>query len=231
MSWNAGNRPLGVAVDAAAPRPGEILRTRVPDTMRGIRFEMGRMVQMVRDAVGDPVVVDAARMVLLASRPKNRVSELGAIFGWTKAHFHYVSDPIGKEYLQSASRMVRQTQVPRQVLAKILGPVYAKARNGVADLSGAQMRGPLPKAMGDCDEGSVLVAAMAGAVGILPRFRFGGAGGSLHHVWVQAFVPPGDDLDVGPEGQWVDMDVTESSYGLGQYAPFARYARMEIFEA
>lgn len=221
---------LGVAVDAPPPREGEVVRTKVPDTMEGIRFEMGRMVQTVREAVGDPVVVDASRMVLLGSTPKNRISEMAALFGWTKAHFHYVSDPINKEYMQTTKRMIRQTQVPKAVLARILAPIYANASNGKVRMSGREMHGPLPKALGDCEEASTFLAGMLGGVGILPRFRFGGAGKSLYHVWVQGFAPPDAELGVGDEGRWIDMDITEPSYELGQHAPFQRYAHMDIFE-
>jgi hypothetical protein len=221
---------LGVAVDAPGPREGEIIRTTVPDTMEGIRFEMGRMVRSVQEAVGDPVVVDAARMILLASEPKNKISELGAIFGWSKAHFHYVSDPINKEYMQSARRMIRQAQAPRAMLARILAPIYGHAKNGVVRMDGREMNGPLPKALGDCEEAAVLTASLAGAVGILPRFRYGGAGKSLWHAWSQAYVPPDGLSGVGPEGQWLDMDITEARYGLGEHAPFRAYAHQEIFE-
>lgn len=222
---------LGVQALAPAPRPGQVLRTPVPDTMEGIKFEMHRMVQHVRDGYADPVVVDAARMVLLASRPKNRVSELGALFGWAKAHFHYVSDPVGKEVIQTAGRMVRQAQAPREMLARILAPIYAKpARGGVVRMDAAEMNAPLPKALGDCDEGAIFMASLAAAVGIMPRFRFGGDGDSLFHVWVQAQVPPGQEYGVSGGPVWVDMDVTEPSYGLGQFAPFRKYAHMEIFE-
>jgi hypothetical protein len=223
-------RHLGVAADAPPPREGEILRTKVPDTMKGIRFEMSRMVQTVREAVGDPVVVDASRMVLLASTPKNRISEMGALYGWTRAHFHYVSDPLGKEYMQTTKRMVRQTQVPRAVLARILQPIYSRGSGGSVRLQGREMLGPLPKAMGDCEEASTFLAGMMGAVGILPRFRFGGAGNSLYHVWVQGFAPGDPQLGIDADGRWIDMDITESSYELGQHAPFERYATMDIFE-
>lgn len=222
---------LGVAAEAMPPKNGQVLRTPVPDTMKGIRFEMSRMVRHVQEGIGDPVVVDAARMVLLASKPKNKISELGAIFEWTKAHFHYMNDPINKEVLQTPQRMVKQTQVPREVLAMILAPLYGRQSNGKVRMASSEMDGPLPQATGDCDEGSVLVASMLGAVGILPRFRFGGEKDSLYHVWAQAYVPPNPDYGVGGDGAWVDMDVTEPSYRLGEFAPFGKYAHMDIFEA
>lgn len=226
------HRPaLGVTALAPAPRPGQVLRTTVPDTMEGIKFEMHRMVQHVREGYADPVVVDAARMVLLGSQPKNKISELGALFGWAKGHFHYVSDPVGKELLQTPGRMVRQAQAPREMLARILAPIYARpAKGGVVRMDASEMNGPLPKALGDCDEGAIFVASLAAAVGIVPRFRFGGDGDSLFHVWVQAQVPPGPDYGVSGGPVWVDMDVTEPSYELGQFAPFRKYAHMEIFE-
>jgi hypothetical protein len=221
---------LGVRADAPGPREGEVIRTTVPDTMEGIRFEMSRMVRAVQEAVGDPVVVDAARMILLASEPKNKISELGAIFEWSKAHFHYVSDPINKEYMQSARRMIRQAQAPRAMLARILAPIYRKAQNGVVRMDGHEMHQVLPKALGDCEEAAILTASLAGAVGILPRFRYGGRGRSLWHAWSQAYVPPDGMNGVGPEGKWLDMDITESTYTLGQHAPFKDYAHQEIWE-
>lgn len=142
---------LGVTAMAPPPRPGQVLRTGIPDTMEGIRFEMHRMVQHAREGAADPVVVDAARMVLLASEPKNRVSELGALFNWAKGHFHYVSDPVNKEFLQTPARMVRQTQVPREMLARILAPIYSRpSRNGEIRMNAAEINAPLPKALGDC---------------------------------------------------------------------------------
>ena len=175
-------------------------------------------------------LVPATRMILLASQPKNKVSELGAIFNWAKAHFHYVNDPSNKEVLQTPARMIRQTQIPRALLAKILAPIYGRQRDGEVRMSAAEMNAPLPKALGDCDEGSSLVAAMCGAVGILPRFRFGGDEESLYHVWTQAHVPPSAEYGVRGDDVWVDMDITEPSYELGQFAPFRRYAHMDIFE-
>jgi hypothetical protein len=225
-------RGLGATATSAPPGPGEVLRTTIPDTMEGIKREMHRMVMHVRQGVGDPVVVDAARMILLASTPKNKISELGALFNWAKAHFHYVNDPVNKEVLQTPARMVRQTQVPRQLLARILEPIYGMAANGVVDMGrrAAPMNGPLPKALGDCDEGASMMAALCGAVGILPRFRFGGDEDSLYHVWAQAHVPRSPDYGVHGDDTWVDMDITEPSYTLGEFAPFKRYAHMDIFE-
>lgn len=71
---------------------------------------------------------------------------------------------------------------------------------------------------GDCDEISTLEASLLSAVGIPARFRFGGEGLELTHVWVQAEV----------EGTWFDLEST-GYLEAGYYYDFPRYAVRAIF--
>lgn len=59
---------------------------------------------------------------------------------------------------------------------------------------------------GDCDDKSILLAALLGAIGY--GWRFVGialAPGQFSHVWVQANVPARGSLG----GRWVDLETTE----------------------
>lgn len=224
---------LGDAAMAPAPRAGEYRRTQVADSADGLKREMHRMVMAVRQGIGDPAVIDVARMVLRAydTPAKNKLAEAAAEFDWAQGHWHYIADPIGREVLQTPGRMARQVRMPREVLARIMAPVYGRAQEGVVRMSSVEMKGLPGKAMGDCDEAATFMASLLGSVGILPRFRFGGDRDGLYHVWTQAWLPPSELYGVSGDGTWVDMDVTEPSYSLGEHAPFKVTAHMNIFEA
>lgn len=72
---------------------------------------------------------------------------------------------------------------------------------------------------GDCDELSTLEASLLAAIGIEPRFRFGGEGREMYHVWVQA--------KLGNE--WFDLE--PSGYlDAGFHYEFPSYEVRKIFE-
>ena len=71
---------------------------------------------------------------------------------------------------------------------------------------------------GDCDEGSCFEAALLAAIGIKPRFRFGGEGREIYHVWLQAQF----------NNKWVDLE--PSGYlEPGKFFKFPRYEERVIF--
>jgi hypothetical protein len=71
---------------------------------------------------------------------------------------------------------------------------------------------------GDCDELSTLEATLLAALGITPRFRFGGEGREIYHVWVQAKYGP----------HWVDLE--PSGYlDAGLHFEFQTYQTRDIF--
>ncbi len=72
----------------------------------------------------------------------------------------------------------------------------------------------------DCDGLSTYLATLIAAIGVRPRFRFGGSyEQGIHHVWVQAEI----------NGRWIDMDPSIGSR-LGKHHPFQIYEMEEIFE-
>lgn len=75
------------------------------------------------------------------------------------------------------------------------------------------------RSTGDCDELSTFEASLLAAIGIEPRFRFGGEGREMYHVWVQALVG----------NAWVDLE--PSGYlEAGLHYEFPSYESRTIFE-
>lgn len=96
-----------------------------------------------------------------------------------------------------------------KIFAFVQGNVrYVKDVHDVETLSTAEKT--LLGKVGDCDDKSVLLAAMFESVGYPTRFVVAGYNepGTLEHVWVQ----------VCCDGEWIDADSTEP-YPLGWSAP------------
>lgn len=232
------------ALESPPPEAGEVIRTALPDTFDGIRFEIGKMVNYVKHAANDPFMVEHASSIVegFARRAEMggvslsgvdpRGLAMEAIEGWCRDHYSYVNDPPNIEIIQTPKRMVKQTMIPEAVTRDIMEPVLGAMENAL----GARVREYKFPGMtsGDCDEGSTLMnancAAWKGDAGTLAarqglggsirpiRFRFGGNGGTLHHVWARPYL--------GEDG--VDCDLTEPGYGLGDYSKFEQYEEVEV---
>lgn len=205
------------AIAAPPPRDGEVRRTALPDTFDGIRFEIGRMIEYVRDAATDPVVAANAHAACAGAETPSEC--LKAIDAWCRAHFAYVNDPPNVEVLQTPRRMIKQTRVPPEVLKSIMVPFYDAMASAI-DPAQVEEYVPPPLTTGDCDEGASLFlsnCACVPEIGPL-RFRFGGHDDTLHHVWDS----------VGCEGTFHDSDLTEPDYTLGDFSKFAHYEEVEV---
>lgn len=222
------------AMDAPAPEAGEVRRTALPDTFDGIRFEIKRMARYVKEGCRDPIVIDAARLAVSQwakfveemsrreGRPidvhNNKTIQLEGIDIWCRNHVFYVNDPVNREVIQTPRRMVKQTRVPQEVLVALMDPFYrAMELEDPSFYRGSYT--PPQITSGDCDECALLVCSMAAALDITPvAFRFGGMGGTLHHVWGAAHA----------DGVWYDSDLTEPEYKLGQHGNFEHYETYEV---
>lgn len=222
------------AIDAPAPGDGQIVRTALPDTFDGIRFEIGRMAKYVAEARRDPVVVDAARMAasqwgrIVAQLSEqegkpvdvhnNKTIALEGIDIWCRNHFCYQNDPAGIEMLQTPRRMVKSTKLSRDVLEHFMEPFYRALEKEDPKFDRRNLP-PAPLFIGDCDEAATMICAMAAAIDITPvAFAFGGDGGTLHHTWAK----------VNADGEWYDCDVTEPSFRLGDKSRFDHYEEYEV---
>lgn len=227
-----------------SPTRGHSYFRDIPDNGDGIKFEIGRMVRYVRDSRKDPVIVRTARMVAQVCKAKDKNCEMDAMFRWTKDHFRYISDQVEGEAIQTPAAQIAEINTPSDVINAILGPELVKQVSGFGiagrvkelpnqiacrscfrkNLSGPEFIG---KTNGDCDEAGTFLASMLSAIGIKPRFRFGGSvegkdTANWHHVWVQGLTEAGD---------WVDMDITEDDAKLGwSYPGFQCLGHVDIFE-
>lgn len=226
---------LGISVDAPPPKAGDVISTPIPDDFDGIRFEVSRMVEYVRAAKRDPLVVDTARYiaersaaasdqmgspVVAMSDSERKLLFVEGIVYWCQENYFYVCDPAGIELMQTSGRMIRQQRTPRELLEVFFNPIMnrmAQARG--VDPSGIHM--PDGRAIGDCEEGVVLSLSLCVALDIVPvRFEFGGNDGTLHHVW--SGVHTGE--------AWHQFDVTQPTLGVDQVLPFENYDTLD-FEA
>ncbi len=222
------------AISAPAPSLNEVRRTALPDDFGGIRFEVGRMAKFVSEARGDAVVLDCAR--LAASHWGRMVEEMSARAGnpmsvhnskvialegidiWCRAHFCYQNDGTNIEVIQTPRRMVNMTRVSMDILKHFMEPFYRAFEKADPSFQ-RQSYEPPPLYIGDCDEAASMVCAMAAALDITPvAFRFGGGGGTLHHVWARVFA----------DGEWYDSDTTEPEFKLGDVSSFEHYENYEI---
>ncbi len=221
------------AISAPVPGPNEVRRTALPDDFGGIRFEVGRMAKYVSDARGDAVVIDCARLAVsqwgqmveeMSARAGNPVSAhnskaiaLEGIDIWCRGAFWYVNDGTNVEVIQTPKRMAKMSRAPKELIKQFIEPFYRAFER--IEPAIRQLYEPAPKVVGDCDEAATLVCAMAAAVDITPvTFRFGGGGGTLHHVWARIFA---DD-------EWYDSDITEPDFNLGDASSFDHYESYEI---
>lgn len=214
--------PLG----EPSPGPGTNRVRKIPNDVRGITFEIGRMIRYIRDFRADAMVVKIARRVVELCAAKDKKCEMAAIFLWVRNNFRYVNDPVNAEVIATPSQQLRELLTPPEVIERILGPDLVRQLKGFG-LGYSLLAAAQPKVSGDCDEGAILLGTMLAAVGITPRLRFGGTmGGSecnYHHVWIQALNEE--------TGEWVDMDVTETKAVLGWFhRGFDCYGFLPIFE-
>jgi hypothetical protein len=216
------------------PGPGEAFRRSIPNDERGIRFEIGKMVQYAQTSRADPVVVKTARTITQLCPAKDKRCEMQAIFQWTKDRYRYINDPENKEVISTAQAQLADIMTPPAVLRMILGDnlirqmmhfganeaIITNTENqiqcrGCYEPSMSDFDGIRPRTSGDCDEGATLLASLLLGAAIPARYRFGGheggdGGENWHHVWVQA---------QDEQGNWIDMDPTEARSRLGWYHP------------
>lgn len=222
------------ALDAAPPGDGEVIRTKLPETFDGIRYEIGRLVKYVQDARKDPLIIDTARLVAAnygkfveemtrrqgkeISAHQNKVIQAEGLHLWCRDVFYYVNDPANIEVIQTPRRMVKQTKVPREVIAQLMEPFYRAMELADPSFHKASYEPP-PLYIGDCDEAVATFLGMAAALEIAPvKFRFGGTNGTLHHIWGAVYA----------DGDWYDSDLTELGYNLGDFSKFEHYEELEI---
>lgn len=212
----------------AVPAPGKIVRTPIPDSLDGIRFELGRLVKYVQDGHKDPRIITLAQKIAELSsgtarqlgRAVNGKTQkliwLRGIHAWCHGHFEHLPNPANVEVLKSPARMLRELDIPEAFAQAVWEPIRDKmARDAKKDPSKLSL--PKPKITGSSAVAVCLVLTLAAAVGIVPvRIRLGGHDGTLHYAWGQ--------VEVG--GKWYDVDITLPTFG--KHEQFDTYEFLEI---
>lgn len=211
----------------AVPAPKQIIRTAIPDSMDGIRFEIARMSKYVEDGHKDPAViataqkiaqlaVGTARQLKKFTDETRELSWLQGIHAWCHANFEPVSNPAGAEVIKTPARMFRELEIP-EALAKA---VWEPIRDSMAKAAGknpSKLKLPKPMITGGPAVAVCLVLSLVAAVGITPmKMRFGGYDRTITYVWGSAFI--GD--------KWHDVDVLLPKFG--EHREFPYYEDVEI---
>lgn len=196
-------------------KPGETRVTKFPDSFDGIKYTLGRMVQMIQESRKDPLVISTARKIAALSIPGRKIRGdqtrewwiLKGIYGWCKDNFVYVDDPVGIELIQTPNRMLRELQIPPQLQTLMWKPI-AKGMGG---------KMPRPKMTGDSDEAATIALALAAALGIGPlKLCLGGTDGTFHYVWGAAKI----------NGKWRNIDILSDKFD--KHPPFGDIDDLDV---
>jgi hypothetical protein len=206
------------------PKPHEVIRTPLPDSMDGIRFEIARISKYIMDGCKDPLVIATAQKIAeisigTARQLKRKITEgtrklivLKGIHAWCHANFEHVSNPAGAEVIKTPARMFRELDIPEEFARAIWEPIRdSMARNP------EKLTLPKPKITGSCGVAVCLLLTLAAAVGITPmRMRLGGHTGTVHYVWG----------NVHANGRWHDVDILLAKFG--KHEEFPLYELVEV---
>lgn len=206
------------------PKPHENVRTPIPDSMDGIRFEIARISKYITEGCKDPLVLSTAQKIAelslgTARQLRRKVTEetrnliiLKGLHAWCHANFEHVSNPAGAEVIKTPTRMLRELEIPEEFAKALWEPIRSAMAKDPQKLTL-----PKPRVTGSCGVAVCLLLTLAAAVGITPmRMRFGGHGGTIHYVWG----------NIHAAGRFHDVDILLPKFG--KYHAFEIYELVEI---
>lgn len=156
----------------------------IPSGNAGTVKTLATMSQLAQAGARDPVVIAAAQNVVRNVPERDDVTTMGAMLTDVRLRMRYTNDPIDVELVKS----------PRALIDEC-----------------AEHGGTF---VGDCDDASVLLAAMLGAVGIRSRFVVVPAERSRPGEWSHVYVSA-----MASDGSWHALDPIVRSFGVGQEIP------------
>ncbi len=206
------------------PKPHEVLRTPLPDSVDGIRFEIARLSKYIMEGTKDPLVIATAQKIAelslgtarqlrrtIADKDRNLIV-LKGIHAWCHANFEHISNPAGVEVIKTPTRMLRELEIPEEFARAIWEPI----RDSMAK-NRAKLTLPKPRVTGSSAVAVCLLLTLAAALGITPmRMRFGGHAGTVYYVWG----------NVHAAGRWHDVDILLPKFG--KHEVFEVYELVEI---
>lgn len=206
------------------PKPHETIRTTLPDSMDGIRFEIARLSKYILEGAKDPLVIATAQKIAelsiaTARQLKRKITDetrdlivLEGLHAWCRANYEHVPNPPGVEIIKTPRRMLRELEIPEE----FAGAMWEPIRDAMAKQPD-KLTLPKPKVTGSSAVAVCLVLTLAAAAGITPlRMRFGRTDGVIHYVWGNVFAA----------GKWHDIDIREPKFG--KHVKFSHYELVEI---
>lgn len=214
--------------DIPLPGPNETLRTPLPESFDGIRYEIGRIMKYIQEGHKDPIMIATAQKIAelaagTARQLKRKVNKdtrnliwLEGIHAWCHANFEHVSNPVGAEVLKTPARMLRELEIPEALSRAVWEPIRDQMA-AAAGKDSAKLKLPNQRITGNSALAATLALTLAAAVGITPlRLRFGGTDGTLHYAFASAHA--GD--------RWHDLDILLPKFG--KKLKFQHYENMDI---
>lgn len=151
----------------------------------GTRTTLKTMGKLARAGAGDPLVIRTAQDIVRGVPERNDRATMAAMLMAVRKRMRFTPDPLDTELVKEPRYVLEQT-----------------------DVAG---RGPEPM---DCDDVSVLLAALLGAVGIRSRFVVTPSDqrrrGEWSHVYVKA---------MASDGTWIPLDPVVRQWGIGREVP------------
>ena len=160
------------------------------------------LVALVQKGIEDPVIVSVARKIVQGCPARNDECELQALYDAVKT---------GTPAIRGLEKGLRYVSDPHQV---------DWFQGAVRTLKQCE----LGACAGDCDEHSVLIAALAGAIGFSVGLRVWGheSGTEYEHIYACAGFPK-LDAPADPR-EWLGLDTTEKQAFVGWDPPRGRWA-------
>lgn len=205
------------------PKPNEIKHTPLPDSMDGIRFEIGSLSKYITEGCKDPMVIAMAQKIAelslgTARQMKRKITDdsrnliiLEGLHAWCRANFEHVSNPANAEVIKTPARMLRELEIPEEFARAVWEPIRDSF------FKKAKLTLPKPRITGSSAVSVCLLLTLSAAVGITPmRMRFGGHQGTLYYVWGQVYAAD----------KWHDIDILLPKFG--KHEKFEMYELVEI---
>lgn len=213
-----------MGADQPLPKPNEVLKTQLPDSLDGIRFEIARISKYITEGAKDPLVITLAQKVAelsigTARQLRRKITDetrdlivLEGIHAWGHANFEHVSNPANTEVIKTPAKMLRELEIPEEFARSIWEPI-----RDVMAKKPEKLTLPKPRITGSTAVSTCLLLTLAAAVGITPmRMRFGGDDGSLYYLWG----------NVSAAGKWHDVDILLPKFG--KHKAFGCYELIDI---
>lgn len=205
-------------------------------TAEDVRFDYGRMAQMVQDARKDGLLIDFSRIICAhfgklveywssregrpVSAHNNKTLFLEAIDVWCRAR---MCNGVGQKASMNGNSMGYSssawTSSPEDVIKHAMGPFYAAM--ALDDPSKYRMgRQPAtPAYVGTHEDAIATALGLCACLEVQPlKFRLGINDGRTQHIWGY----------VHADGKWYDVDLSRPEFKLGDHLDFQSVEEVEI---